>query len=379
MFKTFEAKTSVGAARADGHVAESGKKKNTSMTTPNKLFNHLAAGNWELALDRLARKPTDIQERYLFLHKALQNKAPLHVVKALHEARPDAVYTQEPNFKMMALHVACQRGLPAQVVRYLHEMYPDSVKHACHGNMLPLHLASTCHDCQVQVFNYLLSVYPQAIEVKDSKGMAAIDYIEQRVHPDADILLRELERGYHFWSARDLYDPSGCQLSLLLRERKWDAAMERLLNFPEESTIWSVYKEKRYLPVHYACKFSAPVTVVSELAELHPYGLALTCQDDDMTALHLACQTGASYGVVQALLDHHDDAASHRDDIGLLPLHRACANACPIAVIDALLRAYPQGASTRDAKGNIPLVYVESSEMNPDAPAIHKLLTTDFN
>jgi ankyrin repeat protein len=97
-----------------------------------------------------------------------------------------------------------------------------------------------------------------------------------------------------------------------------------------------------------------------------------------MTALHLACQAGASYGVIRALLDHHDDAASHRDDIGLLPLHRACANACPIAAIKALLRAYPQGVSTRDAKGNIPLVYVESSELNPDARDIHKLLTMHF-
>jgi hypothetical protein len=192
MFKSFETKSSVGASRAAGHGAESGKKKNStgSMPTQNKLFNHLTAGNWELALDRLARRPADIQERYLFLHKALQNKAPLHVIKALHEARPDAVYTQEPNFNMMALHVACQRGLPAQVVRYLHEKYPDAIKHTCHGNKLPLHLASSCHDCRVQVFNYLLSVYPQAMDVKDGKGMAAIDYIEHSGHPDAEILVR---------------------------------------------------------------------------------------------------------------------------------------------------------------------------------------------
>ena len=150
--------------------------------------------------------------------------------------------------------------------------------------------------------------------------------------------------------------------------------------FPEESLIWSVYKEKRYLPIHYACMLKAPVDVVSELAEMHPFGLELTCQDENRSALHLACHYGAHFSVIRVLLDIHMDAASYRDDLGLLPLHLACGAAChhddankavgsssPTnvwngnAVIRAILQAYPKGASIPDAQGNTPAIHVDET------------------
>ena len=93
-------------------------------------------------MDRLNRKPADIHERYLFLHEALQSNPPLSLVQALHRARPDAIYHQEPEHERMALHVACACGSPVQVVRFLHEQYQDAAKHASSGGLLPLHLAS---------------------------------------------------------------------------------------------------------------------------------------------------------------------------------------------------------------------------------------------
>lgn len=357
--------------KVSGIQDESGKTER--MATTNKLLNHLMEGNWELALDRLSRKPGDIQERFLFLHAALQRKAPLKVVQVLHEARPEAVYHQEQTHSMMALHVACERGLPLEVVRYLHEKHPDAAKHPCSGDMLPLHLASVSHACRIPVLTYLLAAYPQAMEAKDSKGMTSLDYIEHGAHPHSQILFREFERGQAFWAAKDLHDPSG-PLCLLICERKWDEALERLLKYPEEATIWAVYMEKRLLPIHFACKYKAPLNVVSELAELHPYSLSLTCQEDDMTALHLACQHGAPHKIVKLLLEGHHEVASHRDDFGLLPLHIACANGGSVPVIQALLKAYPDGVSTVDAKGYTPWVYAEASS-HPHSKHVLNLLT----
>lgn len=357
------------------------KKLSTSMTsgamlTNNKLLNHLREGNWDLALDRLARKPDDIQQKYLFLHEALKNKPPIEVVKALHEARPTALYHREQAHGMMALHVACERGLPLDVVQYLHEQHAPAAREACSSGMLPLHLACVSHACRIAVICYLLSVYPDAMNIKDDKGEVPLTYIEHSAHPHQQILYREFDRGLAFWAAKDLHDPEGCPLSLLICERKWDEAMDRVMKYPEEGTIWSVYKEKRMLPIHYACKYKAPLNVISELVELHPYGLSLTCQEYDMTALHLACQHGATVDIIQSLLSGHSSAASHSDDLGLLPLHLACAQGASIAVVEALLRACPEAVSKVDAKGYTPLVYAEASK-HPHSKYVLKLLVAE--
>jgi ankyrin repeat protein len=346
----------------------------SNVATTNKLLNHLTEGNWDGALDRLTRKPGDIHERFLFLHEALQNKAPLNVVQALYTARPDAVYHQEHSNGMTALHVACERGMPVDAVQYLHEKYPEAATRTCRGGMLPLHLASISNACMTPVISYLLSVYPEGASVKDEKEMTALDYIEHSFHPHQQILYREFERGVSFWSAKELKDPKGCPLSLLICERKWDEALERLLKYPEEATIWSNYKSLRYLPIHYACKYKAPLNVVTELAELHPFGLSLTCQEYDMTALHLACQHGANLEILKILIQGHADAASHKDDLGLLPLHLACAQGTSRVVVETLLGAYPEAVSTLDANGYTPRVYVEASS-HPHSKFVLELLT----
>jgi len=343
------------------------------VATSNKLMNHLMEGNWERGLDRLSRKPGDIEEQYLFLHEALQNKAPLEVVDALCKARPDAVYHQETAHSMMALHVACERGLSLDVVKYLHKAFPEAATRTCNGGMLPLHLASVSNACRAPVISYLLSVYPEGADAKDKKGMTPLEYIQHSFHPHQQILYREFERGRPFWAAKDLKDPKGCPFSLLICERKWEEALDRLTKFPEEATIWSNYKGLRFLPIHYACKYKAPVNVVSELAELHPFGLSLTCQEFDMTALHLACQHGTNLEVIKILVQAHAGAASHKDDLGLLPLHLACAQGTTTVVVETLLRAYPEAVSVSDAKGYTPRVYAEACS-HPHSKIVLELL-----
>lgn len=361
--RSSESKLSFRITEANGNVAS--RPVPTNKFIANKLFHYIQAGDWELAMDRLNRKPTDIQERYLFLHEALKHNPPLAVVEALHRARPDAVYHQEHKHQRMALHVACACGLSLQIVKYLHQQFKDATKHASSGGMLPLHLACASSDCDYSVLTYLLAAYPQAIEERDGKGLTAVDYATSSGNPLSDIMVRELDRGFPFWSGNDVNNPTNINLPSLLCEAKWEAALERLSLFPEESIMWTVYKEKRYLPIHYACMFQAPLEVVSELAEIHPYGLELTCQDENRTALHLACHYGAHFSVVNVLLDSHVDAASYCDDLGLLPLHLArlyhSKNSAPVdayncnAVIQAVLQAYPMGASypMRASKSNL--------------------------
>lgn len=343
----------------------------------NKLLFHLKNKAWDRALKRLSKKTTDMRDGDLFLQIALSNKAPLDVVQALHKARPEAVMVRDPDHEMLPLHMACEHGLPLEVVEYLHKQYPDAARETCDNQMLPLHLAILSNACRRPVICYLLASFPEGMLLKDSKNMTALEYLEHSGHPHSAIIMREFERGESFWAAKDLHDPSGNGISLLICQQKWDKILDRIMQYPEEATVWTIYKGKRMLPIHYACKYHAPDYVISELADLHPFGLSLTCQEYDMTALHLACEHGCPFNIIRTLLQAHADAASYKDELGLLPLHLACAHGASVNVIEALVKVYPDAVNVIDAKGYTPKVYAEAAPFPHSKTILGKLLSAD--
>jgi Ankyrin repeats (3 copies) len=333
----------------------------TNKNSPT-LLQLITERNWNMTMERLKRNPTDIQGRQLFLHKALLKQPPLDVVKALYTARPNAIYHKEHTHGWMALHVACHYGIDKPIIQYLHQHFPQAIQTPDLEGKLPLHLAVNSSNCSLRVVTYLLSKYPDAVDILDKDQKSPLDYATTNTtNPNSSKFLREMERGTVFWNAKELEDPNGCPLAALIYKRKWDVAMERLLSYPEETILWSIKSENRYLPIHYACMQHAPVDLVRELTDIHPYGLALTCQEEDRTALHIACDRQAPYPLIQTLLDVYADAASHMDDTGCLPVDLVWCKARkknPMAsvamsssssssspnwtIIEALLCAYPQ-------------------------------------
>jgi ankyrin repeat protein len=341
-------------------VARGDRNNPTNKNPPtNKLLHFISERNWNMTMERLRRNPADIQDRHLFLHKALWKHPPLEVVRALHTARPNAIYHKEYTHGWMALHVACHAGLDAQIIEYLQHQFPPAIQTPDLEGRLPLHLAVSSSSTSLKVVTYLLSKYPDAMDILDQKQNTPRDYAtSNNSNPNASKFLREMERGTIFWNAKEWDDPTGCPLGAFIYRQNWEDAMERLLSFPEESLLWSVQSENRYLPIHYACMQHAPIELVQELTEIHPYSLALTCQEEDRTALHIACDRQAPYPLIQILLDVYANAASHRDDTGSLPIDlvwsQARKNATTNfsssssspnwAVVEALLRAFPQGS-----------------------------------
>jgi len=351
-------------------------------TSQNKIFLRLKGKAWDRALKRLSKKPeeiTECEDGDFFLHLALMNKAPFRVVKAIYEARPRAITACEPDHNRMPLHVACESGLPLEVVEYLHGKWPDAVHETCHNGMLPLHLVATSNACRLPVLCFLLAAFPKGISLKDNQDMTALDYVERSGHPHSAKIVREFERGEAFWAAKDIRDPSVSQVSLLICQKKWDEMLQRLQQYPEEATIWTVHEEKRMLPIHYACKFRAPANVIKELAEVHPYGLSLTCEENNTTALHLACEHSCPLEAIWILLDGHTDAASQKDALDLLPLHLACAQGASLKVVEALLRVYPAAVTQTDAKGYTPKVYAEAAPYPHSQSILKELLKADVD
>eukprot|EP00548_Thalassiothrix_antarctica_P006466 CAMPEP_0194147564 /NCGR_PEP_ID=MMETSP0152-20130528/25908_1 /TAXON_ID=1049557 /ORGANISM="Thalassiothrix antarctica, Strain L6-D1" /LENGTH=391 /DNA_ID=CAMNT_0038848473 /DNA_START=140 /DNA_END=1315 /DNA_ORIENTATION=- len=366
----------------DGQWGSISASNKSSSDGGNKLYLRLKENDWEGALKRLSKKPTDItacgEDGNFFLHMALVNKAPLDVVKALYEARPEAITARELEHNGLPLHVACESGLPLEIVEYLHEKHPDAVRETCHNDMLPLHLVAISNACRLPVLCFLLAAYPKGMSLKDVQDMTALNYVEHSGHPHSSKIVREFERGEVFWAAKDIHDAAN-SLPLLVCQTKWDAVLQRLQQYPEEATIWTISSKdkKRMLPVHYACRFRAPARVVKELAEVHPYGLSLACQDNDSTALHLACEHGCPLDVIWILLHAHADAASQKDALDLLPIHLACAHGASLGVIQALLKVYSEAVEQTDAKGYTPTVYAKAAPYPHSQSILEELLKAE--
>merc|ERR1719384_2948379 len=161
--------------------------------------------------------------------------------------------------------------------------------------------------CRIPVICYLLAAFPEGMAQKDEQGMTALDYAQHPCHPHSSLIIREFERGQPFWAAKDWQDPSANGVFRLLTEKNWDGILERLQKYPEESTMWTLYKNMRMLPIHYACKYRAPNHIIAELTEAYPRGLELTCQEHNMAALHLACENGCPLEAIWVLLDGNED------------------------------------------------------------------------
>ena len=140
-------------------------------------------------------------------------------------------------------------------------------------------------------------------------------------------------------------NPTG--LYRLMREKRWQYAIQRLEVVPIEARIWLVHRVKsdsghrmlawRALPLHIACNSEAP-----------------------------------DYDLVAALIKTYPKAVKAVDHLGCLPLHNLCrevllcddleANFAEIKrVIDLLLNTHPHGLYASDLEGATPMKLVTDS------------------
>ena len=354
---------------------------------PTKLFVALVTADWKAASDRLVKRPheagywtlsdndLDPPCHMLPLHVALRRRAPLSLTHQILRAYPDGVYCRE-FYGMLPLHVACHAGCSVETVTLLYSKYPEAAHIADMSGMLPLHLACSSEGCRVPLVLFLLESYPAGMFLKDSRGFLAADYVEHSRHPQQKMLLAELQRGEAFWSAGDVEIND---LVYHIGKRNWPEVLQHMEASRDkqhnDAQDWRKHPNNgaRYLPIHYCCKYKAPLQVMRAMVEAYPEGLSAASQEFDMLPLHLACQHGCSPAIMDLLLEHYPYAASTMDAHGLLPLHLACTEGTSVPVVQALLRANPHAAGVPDRRGMTPLVYAEASNY-PSSRQVAELL-----
>ena len=282
----------------------SASKQNPSLT---KLVVALNANEWEDVVKRVTKKsceaqvwtlsdsPMDPPCHSLPIYMALRRKAPLEVIEALLKAYPEAARMRE-YYGMLLLHVACQAGASLEVVQAIHQSNQQAAQIQDLTGMLPLHLACSSEACRCDVICYLLDAYPESLEIRDSKGFLATEYVRNGKHPHQSLLEKEFGRGLDYWAA-----PTDVSLIQKMLHQEWEESLERVQSCPQEARIWTkhpIHGKHRYA-LHYACKYKAPSALVEALLQSCPEATQIPIDDYQLLPLHLACAYGAADDVVK--------------------------------------------------------------------------------
>jgi len=161
------------------------------------------------------------------------------------------------------------------------------------------------------------------------------------------------------------YAPS---LRTLLHKKNWDEAAKKIASDPQEAEIEDRMGD---LPLHICCDSGAPFQIVQKLIHVHQPALRKKgfC---GRLPLHYAAYNKPSVNIIKLLLRHYPEAAKELDEDGRLPLHLAVVRNAPKQSIQALVEAYPKALVTPNKFGNTP-VELARNELVAD------LLTEELN
>jgi ankyrin repeat protein len=128
-----------------------------------------------------------------------------------------------------------------------------------------------------------------------------------------------------------------------------------------------------HLPLHIACRFGAPLSVIQYLVEQYPESVRINKgEESKLRPLHWACWGRASMDVIRYLVALEPEAVRAPSRRHLLPLHYACLQFFPLPpcmeTVEFLVSQYPEAISTACGDGNLPLHYACSNggEMSRD-------------
>lgn len=153
----------------------------------NKLPLFLFESDWAAALAEIEFHPHEAkvwesrpgffdgehESTLLPLHIACSLHTPLHVVRAIVEAYPEALRMNESAFKRLPLHVACQFGERPDVIRYLVQEDRASALEPDILGRLPIHYACS-NGSDPSVIKTLLAANPASALYADYNGWLPI-------------------------------------------------------------------------------------------------------------------------------------------------------------------------------------------------------------
>ncbi len=290
-----ENKFECGAAPMEIPQFEEDDMTEVSLEAPTALYAAIGTKNWNVALRRLIEAP---EEASVWVSSGVSNEG-------------------NTTIEFLPLHLACLTKAPLLLVTLLVQTFPEAIERESMGK-LPIHMACEAKVDHRIVF-LLLSQFPESLEMKDEDGNTpiALASLADSSHERGkiiQILTRNMENTV-------LTTPTA--LYHAIDSQDWNFAMRRLVEVPQESTMWVSFRSKkvesRFLPLHAACLMGAPLLLVEDLIQAYPDAVRKKTLQGKLP-LHLACESLVDHRVIQLLLDHYQDAMYVKNFEGDTPI-----------------------------------------------------------
>ncbi|EJK51671.1 hypothetical protein THAOC_29138 [Thalassiosira oceanica] len=174
------------------------------------------------------------------------------------------------------------------------------------------------------------------------------------------------------------FDKAPTGLYVLVHNKQWKGALDRLKHYPKEASTWIVRmgnEEGDVVPDTSATSRSqlrvtdarkTPKAATTEQiggAMQSPSQMGKKVLRWRMLPLHAAVLFNAPVDLIQALLKAYPDACSKYDDQGMLPLHLAFRSGANEETILQLLDVYPNAIEQYDFKGRLPSMLAPKNSM----------------
>jgi len=297
---------------------------------------------------------------YICEKKFVKGNPCLEKVQLLVESWPESPQIKTAD-GILPLHAACSYPQATSVVRYLVDSYPQAVRIQDRFRRLPLHNA--CKQCsrkvslqQLETIAYLVDTWPESVQVPYSElfpvgctGQLVLDLACDQCKLLSNEFIHLLTRGIpplHFACAND------CTSWI---PHRWNTIQRLLSLYPNEMLQF----HNGMLPIHLACRASAPRVVLECLVKQCPEVIDMVTLDtkDSLLDCYFAStqrrRTTTSnklhqqqlhdwcWSTMMYLVELHPKALNCPNREGWLPLHIAAMHDAPLDMLYYLARRSP--------------------------------------
>ena len=333
--------------RSDNELYDLCKSNNLSLYALQEIINRLG--------------PRVSSQNPLCFHQACNNnKVTLEIVQLLYNALPVALQLRDDNGELPIHHLCCNKDLDEtnslDILQFMLEIDPTLPRETNNRGSLPIHLAVM--NISTAFCKILINAYPESLRMytggrlpirlacAHGKRDDTADTIQYMLELDPELINEEDSDGYLPIHCADYGNTN---------------AIELLLKFDPDAASKEANDGTRWLPLHFACRYSPNLSSIQVLYDAYPE--AILARDRDGEAPLDNAREEVNQPTIEFLQTQFEYARQAQDmtamttvdENGQLPLHCALKNNAPLGSIKLLTEASPAAVQVSDQNGAYPL------------------------
>ena len=295
-------------------------------------------------------------------HKACYNEnVTLEMVQLLHNTLPGALQLSD-NYGSLPIHrLCCNQELDGtnslDILRFMLSIDPTLAREVDGDDYLPINVAVEYKS--IAFCKELIDKYPESLRIESGTGRLPIHEVCRYGNQDdtADTIQYMLELDPELINEED----SDGYLPIHCADYGNTNAIELLLKFDPDAASKEANDGTRWLPLHFACRYSPNLSSIQVLYDAYPE--AILARDRDGEAPLDNAREEVNQPTIEFLQTQFEYARQAQDmtamttvdENGQLPLHCALKNNAPLGSIKLLTEASPAAVQVSDQNGAYPL------------------------